>query len=106
MTGSRLALPGRGHILFAAAPRIFTDTAWIREAPWSQDPHWPQSPSLLWPEDRAWVLVSEIDFDSTIIAGSPELVAGLVTEPGIEALQIQEGADLTRDGDDENRPAP
>ena len=104
MKRSRLALPGRDHILFAAAPRIFTDAEWVQDAPWNSAPQWPQSPSLLWPEDRAWVMVTEIDFDSTIIAGSPDLVAELIAEPRIEALQIREGACLTEDADDENRP--
>ena len=40
-------------------------------------------------------MVTEIDFDSTIVAGSPELVAGLVADPAIEALELPEGADLS-----------
>lgn len=95
VNGQRLELPGRGHFLFAAAPRLFADPAWALDAPWHHDPQWPQSPSLLWPEDRAWVLVTEIDFDSTIIAGSSALVAALVSDPGIEALRIDEGARLS-----------
>lgn len=71
------------------------DASWIHNSPWPHDPHWPQSPNLLWPEDRAWVMVSEIDFDSTVIAGSHALVSELVADPGIEALPIREGADLT-----------
>ncbi|MGO4807440.1 hypothetical protein AB4089_20235 [Arthrobacter sp. 2MCAF15] len=104
MKNSRLSLPGRDHFLFAAAPRSFTDAVWIQDSPWNRDPHWPQSPSLLWPEDRAWVMVTEIDFDSTIVAGSPSLVADLIADQSIEALQINEGADLTQDADNVNRP--
>ena len=106
MKNSRLSLPGRDYLLFAAAPRTFTDAAWIQDAPWNRDPHWPQSPSLLWPEDRSWVMVTEIDFDSTIVAGSPGLVAELIADPNIEALQINEGAGLTQDADDVNRTQP
>lgn len=95
VNGPKLELPGRSHFLFAAAPSGFTEPAWARDAPWHHDPRWPQSPSLLWPDDRAWIMVTEIDFDSTIVAGSPELVAGLVADPAIEALEIPEGADLS-----------
>lgn len=58
----------------------------------------------MWPADRAWTLVTEIDFDSTIIGGSQNLISEIVADPGIEALQIPEGADLTRDADEPNRP--
>ncbi|MGY2746372.1 hypothetical protein [Arthrobacter sp. UYCu723] len=95
--GPRLELPGRSHFLFSSSPAEFTDPAWALNAPWHHDPRWPQSPSLLWPEDRAWVMVTEIDFDSTIIAGNPALVAGLVSSPEIEAFEIPEGADLSWD---------
>jgi hypothetical protein len=102
--GPRLELPGRGHILFLAGPNGFTDPAWTLAAPWHHDPRWPQSPSLLWPEDRSWVLVTEIDFDSTVVAGSSALIAELVRAPGVEALQISEGACLTWDADGLNLP--
>ena len=95
VNGPKLELPGRSHFLFAVAPAVFTNPAWTHDAPWHHDPAWPQSPSLVWPDDRAWVMVTEIDFDSTIIAGSPALVAGLVADPAIEALEIREGADLS-----------
>ena len=49
-------------------------------------------------------MVTEIDFDSTIVAGSPGLIAELITDPSIEAFQISERADLTQDADDVNRP--
>jgi len=62
-----------------------------------------RSPPELWPDDHAWVLATEIDFDSTLIAGTTELIETLLQTPGIEVLQIQPGADLTRDGDDLNR---
>lgn len=104
MKNSRLSLPGRDYFLFAAAPRAFTDGLWIQDSPWNRDPYWPQSPNLLWPEDKAWVMVTEIDFDSTIVAGSPGLVAELIADPSIEVFQIPEGADLTQDADDVNRP--
>ncbi|GAB3597407.1 hypothetical protein [Microbacterium tumbae] len=104
--GARLELPGRNHILFSAPPRAFADPDWILDAPWrdrAAEEHGfapsAQHPSILWPEDHAWVMVSEIDFDSTIVAGSAELVAAICADPRLEAMPIPEGADLTWDGD-------
>jgi hypothetical protein len=65
---------------------------------------WAQSPSILWPDDHAWVLATEIDFDSTLVAGTRALVRELVETPGLEVLPISTDADLTWDGDVLNRP--
>lgn len=109
-TGARLELPGRDHVLFQAAPAAFADPAWVLDAPWRDReaeshgfPPSAQHPSILWPADRAWVLVSEIDFDSTIVAGSHDLVRALCADERIEALPLREGADLYWDADDVNR---
>lgn len=65
--GPRLELPGRAHFLYSEAPITFASPGWDGAAPWTRDAHWPQSPSLIWPADRAWTLVTEIDFDSTVM---------------------------------------
>jgi hypothetical protein len=108
--GPRLQLPGRGHVLFSAAPHAFADPAWILDAPWRDaeaEEHGfapsAQHPSLIWPEDRTWVLVSEIDFDSTIVAGTTELVAAICADPSIEAMPVPADADLGWQGDEVNR---
>ena len=108
--GPRLHLPGRDHVLFRGELRTFTSPEWILEVPWRDRhaeargfPPAAQSPSILWPDDHAWVLVSEVDFDSTIVAGSAELVAALVADDRIEALAIGENAHLTWDADEVNR---
>lgn len=46
---------------------------------------WSQLANLWWPADRAWFVVSEIDYDSTIVAGSRECIDALLRTPGIEA---------------------
>lgn len=104
VNGETLDLPGRSYYLFSAGSRFYTDPGWVNLAPWHHSPDSPQSPNILWPADRAWVLVSEIDFDSTVVAGSRELIAALAQDPAIEALVLQEGADLTWDADIPNRP--
>lgn len=49
---------------------------------------------IIWPDDHAWVLVTEVDFDSTIVAGPRPLIDALVADPTLEALEIPEGAHL------------
>ncbi|PRB18350.1 hypothetical protein [Microbacterium sp. MYb62] len=108
--GARLHLPQRDHVLFAASPRDFADPDWILRVPWrdraAEERGFPpsaQGPSILWPEDHAWVMVTEVDFDSTVVAGSPELIAEICADDRLEALPIVEGSDLTWDADAVNR---
>ncbi|WP_300266254.1 hypothetical protein [Microbacterium sp.] len=108
--GPRLQLPDREYILFRADVRTFEDPSWILDAPWRDRPAEEhgfepsaQAPGLMWPADQAWVLASEIDYDSTIIAGSAGLIEAICADAALEALPIPEGADLSWDGDTVNR---
>jgi hypothetical protein len=99
--GPRLPLTDRNHVLFSAPPSAFADPDWVLHAPWrdrvAEEHGFPpsaQSPSILWPEDRAWVMVSEVDFDSTIVAGSPALIEAICADERLEAFPIPEGAAL------------
>ncbi|GAA3919662.1 hypothetical protein [Microbacterium invictum] len=108
--GARLELPGRGHVLFRGGVRELAGPDWFLHVPWRDriaeghgfDPS-AHSPSLLWPDDHAWVLVTEVDYDSTIVGGSGELIRALVADDRVEALPLREGADLSWDGDEVNR---
>ncbi|UOE42946.1 hypothetical protein [Agromyces larvae] len=98
--GPRLSLPMREHVLFDAGVAEFADASWPTRAPWIAEPELRgESPSLIWPDDLAWVLVSEIDFDSTVVGGTAACIADLLAVPGIEAAEIPEGADLSIVGD-------
>lgn len=108
--GPRLSLPDRDHVLFRAGVSELADADWVLRAPWRDTaseahgfPPSAESPRLVWPADRAWVLVTEIDYDSTIVAGSPALIRAVCADDRLEALPIPEGADLTRGGDEVNR---
>jgi len=108
--GPRLELPGRGHVLFRGGVAELADPDWVLRVPWRDRPaeahgfdSAAQSPSLIWPDDRAWVLVTEVDHDSTIVGGSSELIGALVTDERLEALPVSEGAELTWDSDEVNR---
>ena len=108
--GPRLRLPHRDYVPFSAGAAEFADPDWMLHAPWrdlpAEEHGFPpsaQSPNVLWPQDRAWVMVSEIDFDSTVVAGSAELVQAICADPRLEALVLREGSALTWDSDEVNR---
>jgi hypothetical protein len=96
---------GRHYVLFEAGANAFADAAWPGRAPWVDEVNWAQSPSILWPDDHSWVLATEIDFDSTLVAGTTALIRELMQTRGLEVLPIRTDADLTRDGDMLNRPS-
>lgn len=47
-----------------------------------------QSPQQWWPDDRAWAVATEIDDDSTIVAGSDALAAALEAHPELETFRM------------------
>ncbi|MGG1909415.1 hypothetical protein AB1285_20615 [Microbacterium sp. NRRL B-14842] len=109
--GPRLQLPGRDYVLFSGGAMGLHRsgrgcsacrgaTGWARS---TASPPSAQSPNILWPKDRTWVMVSEIDYDSTIVAGSPDLVRAICTGERLEAKALRVGADLTWDADEVNR---
>ncbi|MEJ7649117.1 MAG: hypothetical protein WKF57_08805 [Nakamurella sp.] len=90
--GPRLRLPNREYVLFEAGAAEFLGR-WVSLAPWSSSGT--QSPSILWPEDRAWVLVCDTDWTSTIIGGPVELMAQLLTDPAVDGAIIPADSALT-----------
>lgn len=104
-TGPRLDLhgnTGRHYILFEGGASVFADPAWPEAAPWVDNVSWTQSPSILWPDDHSWVLATEIDFDSTLIAGTTALIYQLLETSGIEVHPLRPDADLSWGGDQVN----
>jgi len=107
-TGPRFDLhgsSGRHYLLFAAGANGFADVAWPERGPRVDDIRRAQSPSILWPDEHSWVLATEIDFDSTLVAGTTRLIHELLQTPGLEVLLIRPDADLSWGGDQLNRPA-
>ncbi len=90
LAAPRLSLPGRDYLLLAGPLRAALAMGDQVTGDWFD----PQSPNLLWPLDRSWCLVSEIDFDSTLIGGSTELIEAVLAAPGLEAWEVTEGDDL------------
>jgi hypothetical protein len=74
--GPRVELPGRRYALFvgplAALPSLI-------------DAHDNHSPSLWWPDDRAWCVATEIDLAWTYVGGQAALISDVLANPRLEA---------------------
>ena len=99
LTGPTFALPDRTYHLFAGP----VDAA-LRIGHWStRDWFIPRPPNLFWPDDRAWCVASEIDFDSTLIGGPARLVDDILEHEAFEAWPVEPSDSLAFDGDTVNR---
>lgn len=87
----RLRLPHRDYLLFRGPVRA----ALGRELAGVSGRFEPQSPSLLWPADHSWCLSTEIDFDSTLVGGSDDLISAVLSAPGLDAWPVEPDDDLT-----------
>ncbi|WP_156761630.1 hypothetical protein [Microbacterium karelineae] len=96
--GPRLELPHRDHVLFRAAPRVWADPSWEQNVPW-RDSGSTYPPSLIWPADRSWVVTGDVDDDTSLVAGSAELIRAICADPRIEAREIPPGTTLHADVD-------
>jgi hypothetical protein len=66
----------------------------------------PSSPNLIWPEDRAWFLAGEIDFDSTLVGGTQKMARQIFEDGRFEAFEVGPDDLLTWDADRVNPPLP
>lgn len=88
-SGARFELPGRAYGLFEGLLTELSDPEW----PWDAEIGWRAPfdgpmPQLIWPGDHAWVLASEIDWDSTIVAGSRALIDAVLALEAVEAFAV------------------
>jgi hypothetical protein len=58
-----------------------------------------EAPNLIWPADHTWYLASEVDFDSTLVGGSADLIKAIVDSPDLEAWQVEPTDSLAWDAD-------
>jgi hypothetical protein len=63
-----------------------------------------QGPSVWFPADRAWCVVTDIDLMSTYIGGSAAAVAAVLDDEGIEAWPADPADPVTPDSDPVNPP--
>ena len=62
-----------------------------------------QPANVVWADDRSWCLATDIDFDSTYIGGSAELVSAIVGSSTLEAREVKPDDDFI---DRINPPGP
>jgi hypothetical protein len=60
------------------------------------------SPNYLWPLDRAWLLSTQEDFDSTVLGGTASLIADICAQSELEAVPVSPSVSLTIDADTVN----
>ena len=89
----RVRVPGRGYLL-ASGP--------IDRALESFHPSFDQSPTLWWPDDRAWVVATEIDHAWTYVGADRAAIDGLLSDPRIEALEARITDRFVYDSDELN----
>jgi hypothetical protein len=61
-------------------------------------------PNLMWPEDRAWCLATEIDLDSSYVGCDVSCADELVASAGLEALAIDPATGIDFESDVLNQP--
>lgn len=102
--GPTLSLPGRDYVLLQARLEEFGDPSWVDGAGIGWLYGYGPTPNLLWPEDHAWLVATEIDFDSTIVGGSRALINAILVAPGIEAVEVGADDSLAFAADTVNEP--
>ena len=63
-----------------------------------------RSPSLWWPEDRAWCVATDVDLQTTYVGGSAGCIGRLVDDDQLEAWAVPAHQSLTIDADTINPP--
>ncbi len=91
----RLRLPGRDYLLMEGPVSAVLKIGYWASSSWFLH----QSPNLFWPDDRAWCAASEIDFDSTLIGGSTELIEAILDAPRFDAWPVGPTDSLAYDAD-------
>jgi hypothetical protein len=66
-------------------------------------PSW-QSPSLWWPDDRAWCVQTEVDMVSTYIGGTWRCIQELIAQEELEAMIVEPADGVTWPSDTLNPP--
>jgi hypothetical protein len=85
-------VPGRGYYLAKGSLTAALETVYGMKSFY-------QSASLWWPDDRAWCVATEIDFDWTYVGGSKECIAAVLSSSALEALpaRLSDGVSYASD---------
>ncbi|WP_062527524.1 hypothetical protein [Demequina rhizosphaerae] len=108
--GELLEIPGmegtgREYLMLSGALAELADPDWgFRTGIGWWGPFREPMPQYAWPADHGWLVASEIDWDSTIVAGSRGVVDAVLAEPALEAFEVGPDDRLDWDGDTVNPP--
>jgi hypothetical protein len=91
---ARVRHPGRDYLLYGGPIELALASL---DTPWEG-----RSPNLWWPEDRAWIVATEIDYCWTYVGGTAATVETVLASDGIEALPVELSDSPFYDGDEVN----
>jgi hypothetical protein len=94
----RVLLPHRTYILLLGSLEAVTDGFLLGKGMRYV------SPSIWWPQDRAWCVTTEVDFCWTYVAGTQMCIEDVVTDARLEALITETGHRADYLSDDINGP--
>ncbi len=98
----RLVLPGREYLLLEGALSAVKQLGDL----FGLEGFSRKSPNLFWPADHTWCVASEIDFDSTLVGGSTDLIEAVLDTPELDAWRVKPDDSLAADGDHINHLIP
>jgi hypothetical protein len=99
------SLPPQDDAVIASRPmRCYR----VTEESWKSLADGPHRPAFLWGASHEWISSTDVDMDSTIIAGNRELIARLATDDSIESWVVEADDSIELGGDRINlsRDAP
>jgi len=98
---------GRGYLMLEGGLAELADPDWGFAAGigWWGSCREP-GPQFVWPADHAWAVATEIDLDSTLVAGSRALVDEVLADATFEAFEVGPADSVGIDGDSVNRSRP
>ena len=88
----------RSFYLFTGDGQDLASPLWARTSLGEQR----QSPNLAWPQDRNWLMSTELYEDSTIVGGTRALIDALLGCAALEAWEVQADSRLDAAGDTRN----
>ena len=87
-----VTIGGREYLVLQATPEELSGQAFFDDERFGWSAGNGLTPNYLWPSDRSWLVVTDIDLDSTVVAGSGEFIRGLFEVPDVEIL-LAEGSE-------------
>jgi hypothetical protein len=88
---------------FAGLPEVSFEHGW--SPPPATDPLDYRSPSLWWPQDRAWRVATDVDLMSTYIGAARVCIEAPIADEHLEVLEVTADPGVTADSDTLN-PEP